>query len=183
MMKRKTSKTLLMTAVLILSLTFSGLTSAAGMKTMKKNGMELLNLRQTSEMYGYSVQWNSKERSVTLVYKGKMDGMMKDDNMSMKDDTMMKDDMGKKGDMMMKDDMDKKDDMMMKDDMDKKDDKMMKDDMKPTGQNIKLWIGSKKVVINGKQIKLDTAPTISKGSTYVTIKLVNQYMKPTASMK
>jgi hypothetical protein len=183
MMKRNRGKTLMMMSVLILSLTFSGLTSAAGMKTMKKNGMELLNLRETSEMYGYSVQWNSKERSVTLVYKGKMDGMMKDDNMSMKDDTMMKDDMSKKDDMMMKDDMSKKDDMMMKDDMSKKDDMMMKDDMKPTGQSIKLWIGSKKVVVNGKQIKLDTAPTISKGSTYVTTKLVNQYMKPTASMK
>jgi hypothetical protein len=108
--------------------------------------------------------------------------MMKDD-MSKKDDMMMKDDMSKKDDMMMKDDMSKKDDMMMKDDMSKKDDMMMKDDMKPTGQSIKLWIGSKKVVVNGKQIKLDTAPTISKGSTYVTTKLVNQYMKPTASMK
>jgi hypothetical protein len=147
MMKRKKSKALLLMAVLILSLTFSGLTSAAGMKTMKKNGMELLNLRQASEMYGYSVQWNSKERSVTLVYKGKMDGMMEDNNMS------------------------------------KKDDMMMKDDMKPTGESIKLWIGSKKVIVNGKQIKLDTSPTISNGSTYVTKKLVNQYMKPTASMK
>ncbi|MBP1903802.1 hypothetical protein J2Z32_000414 [Paenibacillus turicensis] len=165
MMKRNRGKTLLMMAVLILSLTFSGLTNAAGIKMMKKNGMELLNLRQASEMYGYSVQWNSKERSVTLVYKGKMDGMMKDDNMGMKDDMMAKDDMGMKDDMMMKDDMG------------------MKDDMKPVGQSIKLWIGSKKVTVNGKQIKLDTAPTVSKGSTYVTKKLVNQYMKPTASMK
>jgi hypothetical protein len=171
MMKRKKSKALLLMAVLILSLTFSGLTSAAGMKTMKKNGMELLNLRQASEMYGYSVQWNSKERSVTLVYKGKMDGMMEDNNMSKKDD------------MMMKDNMNKKDDTMMKDDMGKKDDMMMKSEMKPTGESIKLWIGSKKVIVNGKQIKLDTSPTISNGSTYVTKKLVNQYMKPTASMK
>lgn len=158
-MKRNREKTLMMMAVLILSLTFSGLTNAAGMKPMKKNGKELLNLRQTSEMYGYSVQWNSKERSITLVYKGKMDGMMKDDNMSIKDDTMTKDNMNKKDDM------------------------MTEDDMKPAAQSIKLWIGSKKVIVNGKQINLDTAPTISNRSTYVTKKLVNQYMKPTASMK
>ena len=67
--------------------------------------MELLNLRQASEMYRYSVQWNSKERSVTLVYKGKMDGMMKDNNMSKKDDMMMKDDMGMKNDMLMNSEM------------------------------------------------------------------------------
>ena len=75
------------------SLTFSGLTTASGIKTVKKNGMEILNLRQASEMYRYSVQWNSKERSVTLVYKGKMDGMMKDNNMSKKDDMMMNSEM------------------------------------------------------------------------------------------
>ena len=74
------------------SLTFSRLTTASGIKTVKKNGMELLNLRQASEMYRYSVQWNSKER-VTLVYKGKMDGMMKDNNMSKKDDMMMNSEM------------------------------------------------------------------------------------------
>lgn len=78
MAKGKSGKMLMMTAVLVLSLAVSGIAGAAGMKTMKKNGMELVNLRQAAGMYGYSIEWNSKDRSVSLVY---MDKMMDDDKM------------------------------------------------------------------------------------------------------
>jgi hypothetical protein len=87
MMKANKGKTLMMMAVLMLSLAFSGFAHAAELKTMKSDsGMELFHLRQASEMYGYSIEWNDMERSVTLAYMDKMDDSM------MGDDTMMKDD-------------------------------------------------------------------------------------------
>ena len=53
--------------------------------------MELFHLRQASEMYGYSIEWNDMERSVTLVYMDKMDDkVMSDDSTMMDDDPMMK---------------------------------------------------------------------------------------------
>ncbi len=152
MVKRKQGTTFIVMAVLMLSLVFSGLANAAGIKTIKKGGMELFHLRQAAEMYGYSIEWNANERSVTLAYTGKMDDMM------MKDDMMMEDD-------------------MMKDDM------MMESAMKPAGEMIKLWIGSKKVEVDGMEIMLDMAPTISKGSTYVVESLINGYMMPAEAMK
>ncbi|SFL07366.1 Copper amine oxidase N-terminal domain-containing protein [Paenibacillus sp. 1_12] len=114
--------------------------------------MELFHLRQTSEMYGYSIEWNSKESSVTLVYMGKMDGNMMKDDMMMKDDEMMEDN-------------------------------MMESGMKPAGETIKLWIGSKKIMVNGKQVNLNIAPIIDDGSTYVVETLITQYMKPAWAMK
>ncbi len=86
MMKANKGKTLMMMmAVLMLSLAFSGFAYAAALKTMKSDsGMELFHLRQASEMYGYSIEWNDMERSVTLVYMDKMEDKM------MGDDTMMK---------------------------------------------------------------------------------------------
>jgi hypothetical protein len=152
MVKRKQGTTFIVMAVLMLSLVFSGLANAAGIKTIKKGGMEFFNLRQAAEMYGYSIEWNAKERSVTLAYTDKMDDMM------MKDDMMMEDD-------------------MMKDDM------MMESAMKPAGEMIKLWIGSKKVEVDGMEIMLDMAPTISNGSTYVVESLINGYMMPAEAMK
>jgi hypothetical protein len=152
MVKRKQGTTFIVMAILMLSLVFSGLANAAGIKTIKKGGMELFNLRQAAEMYGYSIEWNAKERSVTLAYTDKMDDMM------MKDDMMMEDD-------------------MMKDDM------MMESAMKPAGEMIKLWIGSKKVEVDGMEVMLDMAPTISKGSTYVVESLINGYMMPAEAMK
>ena len=68
---------------------------------------------------------DSKDRSVTLMYMGKMD------DMKMKDDNMMEDD------------------KMMEDDMMMKDDKMMEETMMPAGKTIKLWIGSKKIMVDG----------------------------------
>lgn len=164
MIRRKHGKIFTLIAALILSLAFSGLASAAGLKTIKKEDMELFHLRQASEMYGYSIEWNDKERSVTMVYMDKMDdGMMSDDDM-MTDDTMMTDD-----DMMT-------DDTMMTHDT------MMKGEMKPAGEMIKLWIGSKEIMVNGKQISLDTAPILYDGSTYVVEELITQYMKPGMAM-
>lgn len=113
----KAGKPFMMGAVLVLSLAVSGIAgAAAGIKTMKKDGMELMNLRQAAMMYGYSIEWNSKDRSVSLMY---MDKMM-DDNKMMDDGKMM-------------------DDSKMMDD-----DKMMDDIMKPMGKMIKVMIGSKK---------------------------------------
>ena len=175
MVKRKQGTTLIVMAVLMLSLVFSGLANAAGIKTIKKGGMELFNLRQAAEMYGYSIEWNAKERSVTLAYMGKMDDMMMDDDM-MKDDKMMQDDKMMEDDKMMKDDTKMEDDMM-------KDNMMMESAMKPAGKMIKLWIGSKKVDIDGMEVMLDMAPTISKGSTYVVDSLINGYMMPAKAMK
>ncbi|MDN4604972.1 hypothetical protein P5G61_27350 [Paenibacillus sp. F6_3S_P_1C] len=168
MMKRKQGKMMIMTAVLMLSVAFSGLASAAEMKTIKKDGMELVNLRQAAAMYDYSIKWDSTDRSVTLMYMDDMDDM--DGNM-MNDDNMMDDDMT------MKDDMMAKDDKMMKDGM------MMDSEMKPAGKMIKVWIGSKKVMVDGKQVNLGTTPAISNDSTYVSDMLITKYMKPAEAMK
>lgn len=127
----------MMTAVLVLSLAVSGIAGAAGMKTMKKNGMELVNLRQAAGMYGYSIEWNSKDRSVSLVY---MDKMMDDD-------------------------------------------KMMDAGTKPAGKMITVWIGSKKIMVDGKAVNLNMAPALYDGSTYVVDMVVADYMKPAMAMK
>jgi len=147
MMKRKQGKLIIMMAVLMLSVAFSGLANAAEMKTIKKNGMELVNLRQAAAMYDYSIKWDSKDRSVTLMYMDDMDGNM------MKDDKVMDDDM------------------------------MMDREMMPVGKTIKLWIGSKKITVDGKQVNLGTTPAISNGSTYVSEMLITKYMKPAEAMK
>ncbi|MEK3688833.1 stalk domain-containing protein [Paenibacillus sp. FSL R10-2736] len=131
MVKGKPGKRLMMTAVLVLSLAVSGIAGAAGMKTMKKNGMELVNLRQAAGMYGYSIEWNSKDRSVSLVYM----------------------------------------------------DKMMDDGMKPMGKMIKVWIGSKKIMVDGMAVSLNMAPALYDGSTYVVDMVVAEYMKPAKAMK
>ncbi|MFM9329868.1 stalk domain-containing protein [Paenibacillus mesotrionivorans] len=155
MMKANKGKTLMMMAVLMLSLAFSGFAHAAALKTMKSDsGMELFHLRQASEMYGYSIEWNDLERSVTLVYMDKMDDSMMGDDTMMKDDKMMDD-----GSMM-------------------KDDKMLM----PAGKMIKLWIDSKEIMIDGMKVTLDTAPAIYDGSTYVVEALITQYMKPAMAM-
>jgi hypothetical protein len=155
MMKANKGKTLMMMAVLMLSLAFSGFAHAAELKTMKSDsGMELFHLRQASEMYGYSIEWNDMERSVTLAYMDKMDDSM------MGDDTMMKDD------------------SMMGDDTMMKDDKMMM----PAGKMMKLWIDSKEIMIDGMKVTLDTAPAIYDGSTYVVEALITKYMKPAMPM-
>ncbi len=172
MMKANKGKTLMMMAVLMLSLAFSGFAHAAALKTMKSDsGMELFHLRQASEMYGYSIEWNDMERSVTLAYMDKMDDKM------MGDDTMMKDDMMMGDDTMMKDDKMMDDSSMMKDDT-MMDDKMMK----PAGKMIKLWIDSKEIMIDGMKVTLDTAPAIYDGSTYVVEALITKYMKPAMPM-
>lgn len=161
MMKANKGKTLMMMAVLLLSLAFSGFAHAAALKTMKSDsGMELFHLRQASEMYGYSIAWNDMERSVTLVYMDKMDDTMMGDDSMMKDDNMMSDD------------------SMMQDD------KMMDDDsmMKPAAKMITLWIDSKEIMIDGMKVTLDSAPAIYDGSTYVVEALITQYMKPAMAM-
>lgn len=149
MVKGKLGKRLMMTAVLVLSLAVSGIAGAAGMKTMKKNGMELVNLRQAAGMYGYSIEWNSKDRSVSLMYMDKMmdDGKMTDDDKVMDDG------------------------------------KMMDDGMKPMGKMIKVWIGSKKIMVDGMAVSLNMAPALYDGSTYVVDMVVAEYMKPAKAMK
>jgi hypothetical protein len=166
-MKANKGRTLMMMAVLMLSLAFSGFAHAAALKTMKSDsGMELFHLRQASEMYGYSIEWNDMERSVTLAYMDKMDESMMGDDSMMKDDKMMGDD------------------TMMKDDKMMGDDTMMKDDkmMMPAGKMIKLWIDSKEIMIDGMKVTLDTAPAIYDGSTYVVEALITKYMKPAMPM-
>ncbi|MEK4324621.1 stalk domain-containing protein [Paenibacillus sp. FSL R7-0312] len=154
--KSKSGKMVMMTAVLVLSLAVSGIAgAAAGITTMKKDGMELMNLRQAAGMYGYSIEWNSKDRSVSLVY---MDKMM--------DDSKMMDD----GEMM--------DDGKMMDDGE-----MMDDGMKPAGKMIKVWIGSKKIMVDGKNVNLNMAPALYDGSTYVVNTVIADYMKPAKAMK
>ncbi|MNR17281.1 hypothetical protein D3C85_1339320 [compost metagenome] len=105
--------------------------------------MELMNLRQAAGMYGYSIEWNSKDRSVSLVY---MDKIM-DDSKLMDDGTMMDD--GKE----------------------------------PAGKMIKVWIGSKKIMVDGKPVNLNTAPALYDGSTYVVDTVIADYMKPAKAMK
>ena len=58
-------------------------------KDDESSGMELFHLRQASEMYGYSIEWNDMERSVTLVYMDKMDDKMMGDDSMMQGDKMM----------------------------------------------------------------------------------------------
>lgn len=140
----KAGKRFMMTAVLVLSLAVSGIAGAvAGIKTMKKDGMELMNLRQAAMMYGYSIEWNSKDRSVSLMYMDKMmdDGKMMDDS------------------------------------------KMMGDTMKPAAKMIKVMIGSKKMMVDGKTVNLSMAPALYDGSTYVADTVVTMYMKPAEAMK
>ena len=198
MMKANKGKTLMMMAVLALSLAFSGFAHAAALKTMKSDsGMELFHLRQASEMYGYSIEWNEMDRSVTLVYMDKMDDSMMGDDTMMKDDKMMDDSSMMKDDKMMGDGSMMKDDKMMDDGSMMKDDKMMddgsmmkddgsmmKDDkmMVPAGKMIKLWIDSKEIMIDGMKVTLDTAPMIFDGSTYVVETLITKYMKPAMPM-
>ncbi|WP_340032747.1 hypothetical protein NSQ20_13795 [Paenibacillus sp. FSL K6-1122] len=177
MMKTNKSKKVMVAAVLMMSMAFSGLASAADMKTIKKDGMELVQLRQAAKMYDYSIMWDSKDRSVTLMYMGKMDDKM------MKDDTMMEDDMKMKDDKMMEDDMMMKDDKMMEDDMMMKDDMMMEETMMPAGKTIKLWIGSKKIMVDGMQVNLKSMPVIHDGNTYAAESVIKQYMIPAMGMK
>jgi len=153
MMKTNKSKKVMVAAVLMMSMAFSGLASAADMKTIKKDGMELVQLRQAAKMYDYSIMWDSKDRSVTLMYMGKMD------------------------DKMMKDDMKMEDDMMMKDDM------MMEETMMPAGKTIKLWIGSKKIMVDGMQVNLKSMPVIHEGNSYAAESVIKQYMMPAMGMK
>lgn len=179
MVKANKGKTLMMMAVLMLSLAFSGFAHAAALKTMKSDsGMELFHLRQASEMYGYSIEWNDMERSVTLAYMDKMDDKMMGDDSMMKDDKMMDDSSMMKDDKMMDDGSMMKDDKMMGDDTMMKDDKMMM----PAGKMIKLWIDSKEIMIDGMKVTLDTAPAIFDGSTYVVEALITKYMKPAMPM-
>lgn len=156
MVNSKAGKRFMITAVLVLSLAVSGIAgAAAGIKTMKKDGMELMNLRQAAMMYGYSIEWNSKDRSVSLMY---MDKMM-DDNKMMDDGKMMDDD-------------------KMMDDS-----KMMDDGMMPGAKMIKVMIGSKKMMVDGKTVNLSMAPALYDGSTYVADTVVTMYMKPAEAMK
>lgn len=96
-----------------------------------------MNLRQAAGMYGYSIEWSSKDRSVSLVY---MDKMMDDGE-------------------------------------------MMDDGMKPAGKMIKVWIGSKKIMVDGKNVNLNMAPALYDGSTYVVNTVIADYMKPAKAMK
>ncbi|MDT9718495.1 stalk domain-containing protein [Paenibacillus sp. ClWae2A] len=146
MMKTNKSKKAMVAAVLMMSMAFSGLASAADMKTIKKDGMELVQLRQAAKMYDYSIMWDSKDRSVTLMYMGVDDNMMEDD-------------------------------MMMKDD------KMMEETMMPAGKTIKLWIGSKKIMVDGMQVNLKSMPVIHDGNTYAAESVIKQYMMPAMGMK
>ncbi|MGO4729636.1 hypothetical protein [Paenibacillus sp. 2KB_22] len=160
MMKTNKSKKVMVAAVLMMSMAFSGLASAADMKTIKKDGMELVQLRQAAKMYDYSIMWDSKDRSVTLMHMGKMDDKM------MKDDNMMEDEMKMKDDKMMEDDKMMKDDMMM-----------------PVGKTIKLWIGSKKIMVDGKQVNLKSMSVIHEGNSYAAESVIKQYMMPAMGMK
>ncbi|MEI2285040.1 stalk domain-containing protein [Paenibacillus polysaccharolyticus] len=155
MMKTSKSKKMIAAAVLMMSLTFSGLASASAteMKMIKKDGMELVQLRQAAKMYGYSIMWDSKDRSVTLMYM---------DNMH---DTMMEDDMKMKNDMMMRDDM------------------MMEGAMMPAAKTIKVWVGSTKMMVDGMQVSSKSMPMIHEGNTYVTDMVISKYMMPMKAMK
>lgn len=153
MMKTNKSKKVMVAAVLMMSMAFSGLASAADMKTIKKDGMELVQLRQAAKMYDYSIMWDSKDRSVTLMYMGKMEDTMMEEDMMMEDEKMMKDDM------------------------------MMEDTMMPAGKTIKLWIGSKKIMVDGMQVNLKSMPVIHEGNSYAAESVIKQYMMPAMGMK
>jgi hypothetical protein len=60
---------------------------------------------------------------------------------------------------------------------------MMDDGMKPMGKMIKVWIGSKKIMVDGKAVNLNMAPALYDGSTYVVDMVVAEYMKPAKAMK
>ncbi|MDT0122511.1 stalk domain-containing protein [Paenibacillus sp. RRE4] len=160
MMKTSKSKKMIAAAVLMMSMTFSGLASAspAEMKMIKKDGMEFVQLRQAAKMYGYSIMWDSKDRSVTLMYMDNMHDTMMKDNMTMKDDMKMKND-------------------MMKDDM------MMEGAMMPAAKTIKVWVGSTKMMVDGMQVSLKSMPMIHEGNTYVTDMVISKYMMPMKAMK
>ncbi len=190
MMKTSKSKKMIAAAVLMMSMTFSGLASAspAEMKMIKKDGMELVQLRQAAKMYGYSIMWDSKDRSVTLMYMDNMHDTMMKDNMTMKDDMKMKNDMMMDDDMMKQDDTKMADNMMMEDNQMNKED-MMKDDMMmegammPAAKTIKLWVGSTKMMVDGMQVSLKSMPMIHEGNTYVTDIVISKYMMPMKAMK
>ncbi|GAA3413727.1 stalk domain-containing protein [Paenibacillus hodogayensis] len=163
MIRGTKGKTFILLVALVLSLAFAGVASAATPRTIMKDGMELVYLRQAAEIYGYSVKWDGMEQSVTLIYTGKMmDNKMMDQKVM--DDTKMDD--------KMMDDT-KMDDKMM-------DDTKMDNGMKQVGQTIKVWIGSKKSMVDGKQVDLDAAPILDHNNTYVTAVLVTKYMKPSS---
>jgi len=169
MIRGTKGKTFILLAALVLSLAFAGLASAAAPKTIKKDGMDFVHLRQAAEMGGYSVEWNGKEKSVTLIYMGKMmDNKMMDDKMT--DSKMMDDKMA--DNKMMNDKM--KDDKMMND-------TMMDNGMKQAGQTIKIMIGSKKITVDGKQVNLDAAPVVQNNNTYVSAAFVTKYLKPASN--
>ncbi|MCM3132199.1 stalk domain-containing protein [Paenibacillus polysaccharolyticus] len=155
MMKTSKSKKMIAAAVLMMSLTFSGLASASAteMKMIKKDGMELVQLRQAAKMYGYSIMWDSKDRSVTLMYMDNMHDKMMEDDMKMKNDMMMKDDM------------------------------MMEGAMMPAAKTIKVWVGSTKMMVDGMQVSLKSMPMIHEGNTYVTDMVISKYMMPMKAMK
>ncbi|RKP58193.1 copper amine oxidase N-terminal domain-containing protein [Cohnella endophytica] len=186
MIRGTKGKMFILLAALVLSLTFAGLASAATPKTIKKDGMELVHLRQAADMYGYSVKWDAKEKSVTLIYSGKMmDDKMMDNKMM---DNKMTD--NKMTDNKMTDDKMTDDKMMDNKMTDNKmtdnkmtDNKMMDNSMKQGGKTIKLWIGSKKITVDGNQVKLDSAPVLYRNNTYVTAALVTKYLKPASMME
>ena len=181
MMITGTSKKMIAAVMLVMSLTFSGLTSAsaAEMKMIKKDGMELVQLRQAANMYGYSIMWDSQDRSVTLMYNGGMDDMKMKDEMTMSSDMKMHNDLMNTDSKMMDDDM-----MMTDDDKMMKDDKIMKEEMMiPAAKTIKVWVGSKKMMVDGMQVSLNSMPSIHEGSTYVSHMVVSKYMMPMNTMK
>lgn len=176
MMKTGTSKKMIAAGMLVMALTFSSLTSAsaAEMKMIKKDGMELVQLRQAAKMYGYSIMWDSQDRSVTLMHTGGMDDMMMKDDMTMDSDMMNEESMMTDDDKMMG---------MMEDNKMTKDDMMMEETMKPAAKTIKLWVGSKKMMVDGMQVSLKSMPSIHEGNTYVSDMVVSKYMKPMKAMK
>ncbi|MFF2093939.1 stalk domain-containing protein [Paenibacillus sp. NPDC058174] len=162
MIKVTKSKMFILLAAMVLSLAFAGVAGAAAAmpKTIKKDGMELVHLRQAAEMYGYSVKWDGKENSVTLMYSGNMTDDKMDDG-KMMNDKMMDDNMA--------------DDKMMSD-------TKMDTSMKPAGQSIKVWIGKKMITVDGKKVDLDAAAVLYHNNTYVSPALVTKYMKPASKM-
>lgn len=65
----------------------------SGIEMMKKDGMELVPLREIAESLGFKVIWNGEARSVTLTKmmmedKGTMDDKKMDDKSVMEDKTM-----------------------------------------------------------------------------------------------
>lgn len=76
------------------------------------------------------------------------------------------------------------DSKMMDDDMMMTDDKIMKEEMMmPAAKTIKVWVGSKKMMVDGMQVSLNSMPSIHEGSTYVSHMVVSKYMMPMNTMK